>query len=465
MSRRLTLFYVAVTAVLLVMAAAYLYWTQAKNLDREDRDFLLSKIEDCRRVLQRHVDASPLLINEIQTEAAANRPKYYERLLDGKGRALLETPGMDQVVPISAFPQADPGAEIPEETALHRATSRRFYLLMSALATEGEVPSGGRLVQVALDVTPEQRLLSGYRRKLAAVVLFASALSWLMGAFVTRKGLQPLQDITRATERVTAKQLHERVLAHGWPDELAALARSFDNMLDRLEESFTRLSQFSADLAHELRTPINNLRGEAGVALSHARSPEEYRQTLESSLEEYARLARLIDNMLFLARADGPAAGISRVATDARRATDAVREFYDALAEDRGVEVRCEGQATVCADPVLFRQAVSNLLSNALNYTPRGGRVLIRLNPLGEGGLEVSVADGGCGIAAEHLPKIFDRLYRVDSARTQHPNGSGLGLAIVKSIMTLHGGAVDVQSQPGQGSRFTLRFPPGPVGE
>lgn len=231
-------------------------------------------------------------------------------------------------------------------------------------------------------------------------------------------------------------------------------------MLDRLQDSFTRLSQFSADLAHELRTPINNLRGEAGVALSKARTTEEYRRTLESSLEEYARLARLIDNMLFLARADGRAAShLTRSSFDARKEIEGVCEFYEALAEDRGVEVCCEGHGAVNADPVLFRQAVSNLLSNALNYTPRSGRVLFRLREH-DRAFEVCVSDSGCGIPPEHLPHIFDRLYRVDSSRSQHPNGAGLGLAIVKSIMTLHEGAVEAQSTAGQGTSITLRFPP-----
>jgi two-component system heavy metal sensor histidine kinase CusS len=136
-----------------------------------------------------------------------------------------------------------------------------------------------------------------------------------------------------------------------------------------------------------------------------------------------------------------------------------VRDFYEALADDRGVQVCCEGQGTVNADPVLFRQAVSNLLSNALNYTPRGGRVLIRSQAPDGRGLEVRVSDTGCGIAPEHLPRIFDRLYRVDPSRSQHPNGAGLGLAIVKSIMTLHGGSVEAKSEVGQGTTFTLVFP------
>ncbi len=458
-SRRLTLFYVASTFVLLVLAATYLYWSQVANLRREDNDFLVNQIQNCRRLLQGRPNDKPLLVNEVQDEAAASLIKYYIRLLDDQGRILLETPGMTNLLPVASFPGAVGTDALPLQGTVLKTAGGEACSLMSAEAEMKPAGTRARTIQVALDVTEEEDLISGYQRKLLAMVVLGSLFSWVVGAFVTRKGLRPLQDMARATGHIPANQLHKRIMADGWPKELAALAKSFDGMLDRLEDSFTRLSQFSADLAHELRTPINNLRGEAGVALSQSRTPGEYRRTLESGLEEYARLTRLIDNLLFLARADGGVTNVARTRCDARQAVETVREFYDALAEDRGVAVRCEGAGTVNAEPVLFRQAVSNLLSNALNSTPRSGQVLVRVGQNPGGGLAVRVSDTGCGISPEHLPRIFDRLYRVDGARSQHPDGAGLGLAIVKSIMSLHGGSVEVQSEVGKGTSFTLLFP------
>ncbi len=458
LSRRLTALYVAATTILLVLAAAYLYWSQVKNLAREDNDFLANKIQDCRRLLEKRPNDDGLLVNEVQTEAAASIIKYYERVMDDRGLIVLETPGMTNLLPAASFPVASGTTPIPDRGTVWRTAKGEVYLLRSAEATSNPAGTRAWVIQVALDISAEEALITGYRRKLIAVVLLGASLAWVMGALVTRRGLQPLKAITQATERITASQLHERIIAKDWPDELASLARSFDRMLDRLEDSFTRLSQFSADLAHELRTPINNLRGEAGVALSQSRTPEEYRRTLESSLEEYARLTRLIDNLLFLARAESPAGGITSARLDARQAIETVREYYDALAEDRGVELRCEGEGEILADAVLFRQAVSNLLSNALSCTPRGGRVLIRASQRA-GSVDIIISDTGCGISPEHLPRVFDRLYRVDAARSQNPNGAGLGLAIVKSIMTRHGGSVEVQSELGQGACFTLTFP------
>jgi len=199
--------------------------------------------------------------------------------------------------------------------------------------------------------------------------------------------------------------------------------------------------------------------GEAEVALSRPRTPEEYREVLASSLEEFSKLSRMIDGLLFLARAEGTERTITRGRFDARKEIDAVAEFHEVIAEEQGVRIVCEGNAMVQADPILFRRAVSNLLSNALQYTPRGGTVTVSAKSTEDLGTEIRVEDTGSGIAPEHLPKIFDRFYRVDSARSKFPQGFGLGLSIVKSIMDLHGGAVDIRSQTSKGTLVTLKFP------
>jgi two-component system heavy metal sensor histidine kinase CusS len=271
--------------------------------------------------------------------------------------------------------------------------------------------------------------------------------------------LRPLQAITEATQRITATQLNERISPRAWPSELTSLATEFDGMLGRLEDTFKRLSQFSADIAHELRTPINNLMGEVDVALARSRTVQEYRQVLESSLEECSRLSRIIDSLLFVARAENTEVKIQASWFDATKEIRAVLDFYEALSSEEGVEVEAEGEATLYGDMVLFRRALSNLLGNALRHTPRGGKIRVAIKNEADQMVEVRVSDNGVGIPAEHLPKIFDRFYRVDPARSRHPEGTGLGLAIVKSIMELHGGSVAVQSQLGKGTTCTLRFP------
>jgi len=234
------------------------------------------------------------------------------------------------------------------------------------------------------------------------------------------------------------------------------VAAAFFNMLDRLEDSFTRLSQFSADLAHELRTPLANIRGEAEVALARPRTPNEYQTVIESSVAECERLSGIIDNLLFLARAEAAESKINQSHFDGRAAIERIAAYNEAIAEERRLTITCAGQGDVYADPVLFGRAVSNLVDNAVHFTSDGGRITISLTT-NRNKAEITVQDTGCGIAAEHLPRIFDRFYRADASRSSE--GTGLGLALVKSIADLHGGSVSVESELGRGTLVTVRFP------
>ena len=348
----------------------------------------------------------------------------------------------------------------PERWVISGPHNRKMYLLMSAWGIVGRSGSERRLLQAVMDISHEEAIIANYGWWLVLVLLLGVVISAGAGVIVADSGMRPLREITRTVQRIRASQLHERTHPLRWPTELRALAAAFDDMLVRLEDSFTRLSQFSMDLAHELRTPINNLMGEAEVTLSRARTLEEYQKVLESSLEEYSRLARMIDSLLFLARAEGTEVRVERSQVDARREIEAVREFYDAMADEKGIAVTCQGGASLEADPILLRRAVSNLLSNAIQYTPRGGSVTVSVAQREDRSIEVGVTDTGCGIAPEHLPRIFNRFYRTSSARSDNPQGAGLGLAIVKTIMALHGGSVAMTSEPGKGTTAALRFPP-----
>jgi two-component system heavy metal sensor histidine kinase CusS len=235
-------------------------------------------------------------------------------------------------------------------------------------------------------------------------------------------------------------------------------------MLDRLRDSFTRLTDSTGDMAHALRNPINNLRGEAEVALARERSPGEYQQILASSLEEYSRLSRMIDAMLFIARTDNPAATIEHFRFAARPEMEAVVDFYEALAAERQVTVACEGDAAVHGDPMLIRRAVSNLLGNALKHTPGGGRIILSASSRPEGSAAITVSDTGKGIPADDLARVFDRFFQVSKSRDHTSEGAGLGLAIVQSIMHLHGGRAQIESELGRGTIVRLEFPaPGPA--
>jgi two-component system heavy metal sensor histidine kinase CusS len=457
-TRRLTLLYVASTAALLLLAAGFLDWTLKRNLDHTRHAMLASKVEVLRGLLQQP-DKAEVLADEVEHEAWESQPlKYYVRTLDSQGRVLLETSGMNQLLPVSLFPAPLAESHESPESISRKLRPYRSVLLLSVPAKAG-IEGDALTLQIGMDVSTGVKLLADYRNKLLMVLGLGTIFAAVAGVWVARKGMGPLVQITKAAQHVTASQLHERIAGGRWPAELAELAAAFDAMLDRLEDSFTRLSQFSADLAHALRTPIHNLRGEAEVTLTRARTPEEYRHVLASSLEECERLSRMIDGLLFLARADDPKTVVERIRFDARAQTEAVREFYDALAREQDVEVICEGQASMMGDPMLFRRAVSNLLGNALRHTSAGGTIRLAVHPLDDQGVDVAVSDTGSGIAPEHLPKIFDRFYRAGESRSAVPGGIGLGLAIVQSIMRLHGGTARVESFVNQGTTVMLTFP------
>ncbi|HEY9010495.1 MAG TPA: heavy metal sensor histidine kinase [Devosia sp.] len=460
---RLALLYVGSTTLLLLLAAGYLYWGLQESLQQSDRAMISGKLQVLRLLLREEHDKAELLASEVEHEASANELlKYYLRVLDERGRVLLETSDMSAILPVLAFPVPAPpsfGAPLVVKRTL---PSGRTYLLLTGDAATGAPPAERRTLQIALDVAHSDALLADYRRKLSWVLAAGLGFAAATGVVVTRVGLRPLRAMAAAIRRITASRLGARLSTTRWPAELRECAASFDSMLDRLQDSFGRLTAFSAEIAHAMRNPVNNLRGETEVALTRARSPEEYRQILGSSLEEYQRLSAMIEGLLFIARADDPHTALVRTRFLVRDQMDAVRDFYEALAAEQQVTVVCDGDAPLTGDPMLVRRAISNLLGNALKHTPADGRRCVTLSARRSptGGTEIAVADNGCGIAAEHLPKVFDRFYQVDQTRAEPAKGAGLGLTIVRSIMRLHGGEAVIDSKVNRGTTVTLRFPP-----
>jgi two-component system heavy metal sensor histidine kinase CusS len=315
----------------------------------------------------------------------------------------------------------------------------------------------GAILRGVLDITENARLLAAYRNKLAAVVGIAIALSGGISWLLARRGLEPVRAMSREISRINAEKLHARIARDDWPAELRALAGSFDDMLARLERSFEQLTRFSSDIAHEFRSPVNNLVAAASVTLARARTPAEYQGTLEVVVEEGNRLSRMVASMLFLARADNAEQHIRVEPVDLDREFRRLVDFHGISADEQGVTLLAQADCDVTADPLLLQRALSNLLSNALRHTARGGTVRLRAERQPDA-VAISVEDDGSGIAPAHLPFLFDRFYRVDAARSA-ADSTGLGLAVVRSIAELHGGSAAVTSEPGKGSTFTLRLP------
>jgi two-component system heavy metal sensor histidine kinase CusS len=461
---RLAVLYAASAFIMLLATTAFLYWVLISGLERADLYFVVDKVHRLEWALQNHPDDPNFLDREVKWESGPHEPEqshtFYSRILDDQGRLVIETAGMATAVPSAQFPPPVGSERIfRSEVVQHwRSPEGRTYCGLS-VRTRNEQSGQSWVIQVAMDDAEEEATIDKVRRASFVALLLGIVLSAGLGGVVARRGMKPLREIAAAAERITANQLKERIDPARQPEELATLATALNRMLGRLEDSFVRMSQFAADVAHELRTPIHNMRGEAEVALSAKRKPAEYRCILESSLEEFARLSRMINEMLFIAHAEDPQRHIERVRFDARREIEAVAEFFDALTESRGVTVSAQGQGIIDADPILFRRAVTNLLSNAVRHTPSGGRITMSVESADGGAVLIKVTDSGCGIGPEHLPRICDRLYCADRTNTQLSEQSGLGLSIVKSIVELHGGSIAIDSALGKGTTVLMRFP------
>jgi len=310
-------------------------------------------------------------------------------------------------------------------------------------------------VVVAIAIDSHQRFLVSFRHTLWIMIISGIAITSLMGWIAVRRGHAPLHRIIAQIRRISANQLQTRLHPEAVPRELSDLAISFNEMLGRMEEAFQRLSNFSADIAHELRTPVTNLMTQTQVALSKGRTIDEYCEVLYSNIEEYERMAQMIGDMLFLAQSDNALDAPDMTEVDLTNEVRELFDYYEAWAEEHGVSLALEGSATVSGEKLMLRRALSNLLSNAVQHTQPGQTVYVRLGQSEANDITISVENPGETIPPEHLPRLFDRFYRVDPSRQRRSDGTGLGLAIVKSIVDAHKGKIDVTFDEGY-TRFRI---------
>ncbi len=457
---RLTAWYALAALSLVFVATASLYWVLISELDRSTDLFLADKLHVLRTMLRERPHDTDALREEVELETAARRYEhFYIRLLDDKGRSLLTTPGMTEQLDLGEL--ARQTRDRPERGIPIFGKHGQTFRATSATAWVGTPRTGTDIIQIAIDVSQEGGLLARFQLWFWGILLGALLVCPLVGFHIARRGIRPVAEMAATTRRITSTNLRERVLPEGYPSELASLANTFNEMLDRLEESFERISRFSGDIAHDLRTPVNNIRGEAEVALARARTIDEYREVLESFLEEAVRLSNLIENLLFLARAESPFTHLNLDRVNVADLLAGVQEYYEASAAEGGITLATNfGAETVIAemDRTLVQRAVGNLISNAVTHTRPGGSVTLSARAE-DSNVWIEVKDTGTGIPPEALPRVFDRFFRVDTSRCQASGGTGLGLTIVQGIALLHGGKAEIASELGVGTRVMLRLP------
>jgi two-component system heavy metal sensor histidine kinase CusS len=451
LTRRLTLFFTLVAASI-VLGLGGLFMTAAdRHFIDLDRSVLQDKqhlIDDILAIVNSADDLSWRL-----SEALNHHHGLFVRVTTPTGKALFQTDG---------FPAPDRWLLPEHETLLHALTGgqhgQRQYRTQQFRAQAQYAPEAPLVITLAIDTTHHRHFLDDLLRTFAVYALAAILVSGLLGWGAAYHGLAPLRAIKAHAAAVTAQRLQACMPVQAVPAEMADLAQTLNQMLERLQDDFRRLSEFASDLAHELRTPISNMLTQTQVTLATLRENASYRDILASNAEELQRLARMVADMLLLAKTER---GVDLPHKERFMAADeaqAVLDFYEAVADERGIVPTLQGNGSIEGDRLMFRRALSNLLSNALRHVPAGGNVRVIMADL-PNGTEVSVENTGDDIDPQVLTRLFDRFYRADPARA-HPtsDGAGLGLAITKAIVEAHGGQVHVTSARGL-TRFTLTFP------
>ncbi|MGD0894015.1 MAG: heavy metal sensor histidine kinase [Terracidiphilus sp.] len=457
---RLTAGYALAGLFLVFFSIVSLYLVLVRELEKSTDLFLADKVHVLRTMLRERPGDQDGLHEEVELESAARRyEQFYIRLLNDRNTTLLMTPGMADQLDLAQL--ASQTRSHPDRTVPMKGRNGKSFRVISAIAAVGSPATQTDTLQIAVDVSQKETLLARYRLWFWVVLLATFIIFPLVGYQIARQGIRPVEEMATTARHISSTNLRERIHPEGYPFELASLASTFNQMLDRLEESFERISRFSADIAHDLRTPVNNIRGEAEVALARARTVDEYRDVLESSLEEAVRLSELIGDLLFLARTESPLTELNRESVNIFELLTTVRDYYEASATDAAVSLVVNddsGQLNAQLDRSLMLRAVSNLVSNAIAHTPAGGTVTLAATSEGAA-IRIEVSDTGIGIPADALPRVFDRFFRVDPSRSKISGSTGLGLAIVQGILTLHGGGTEIASQFGRGTRVTLRIP------
>lgn len=423
-----------------------------KHFEEQDMEVLAAKMMLTRHTIEKFELSSDLKqVTQLLNDALVGHHGLDLVVYDSKGEVIFSTPSANfpkKLVMASA-------ANHPNKPFVWQSGTQSYRGIAD------EVPIGTKtefkvIVATSMDIMHHLAFMQAFVQTLWLFVAIAAAFSGLLGWAAVRRGLLPLRTMREQAQVVTAQQLNRRVKIDSVPVELAELAQSLNDMLARLEEAFDRLSDFSSDIAHELRTPVSNLMTETQVALTRLRSADEYRHVLESNAEELDHIARMISDMLLLAKAENSLTVSSCTPVSLAQELTALFEYYDAVAEEKGLHLTIEGDEIVSADRHMLRRAIGNVLSNAIRHSAFNSSLSVHISR-NSNLASIRIENTGDLIPEEYLERIFDRFFRVDTAR-QGNDGTGLGLAIAKSIVLAHGGSISAASSVAV-TTFTIKLP------
>ncbi|MDE1004354.1 MAG: heavy metal sensor histidine kinase [Paraburkholderia fungorum] len=456
LTARTTVLFAAIACVVIGTLGAYFYHSAQVSLERRADVVLTARVEHFSRIVRDLYSVSEL----------KNRPVLFESMLGAEEDVLLfRRPGEAPFIDVNPAGIAVPVLQAGVQNRLPTLPDIRQTLLPDgvpvhwAIATVKAREDGSEVEVIAAHpMTQEMRMLAAYRNRIVLATLTGMLAATLLAYYVLRRTFRPVREIATRAAQISPASLSVRLDSEAAPLELRQLTHAFNAMLDRLADGYQRLSQFSADLAHEIRTPVGALIGQTQVTLAKPRDADEYQQVLESNLEELSRLSHIAENILFLAHADHAALSIDREPVDLRDELVRIADYFEGPADERGMHFTVDAQGMASVNPMLCRRAINNLVVNAVRYG--ANNTVVRLSGTqDERGATVVVENDGAPIPDEQLNRLFDRFYRADAARSAFTESSGLGLAIVRAIMHLHGGTARVVCPVPGVVRFELRFP------
>ncbi len=447
LTTRLTAFYALVSTVVLFGMGLLVTALVEAHFDEIDQRFLSDKIDLVADLAQHALSNDDL--RQRLGEALDHHGDLHVLVRDNKGTVLFAMPDQRSSQRLANIPAARTGTV---------SNGEHTYRVRSADAMRNFSPYGSLQIVTAVDSERHAKFLNAFRQTLWLYGSAVAVLSGLLGWWAARRGLAPLDMMRNRALAVTANKLDHRMPVDAVPVEMAALAQSLNQMLERLEQDFHRLAEFSTDIAHELRTPISNLLTQTQVALAQERNAHEYRDILASNAEEFQRLARTVSEMLFLAKAENTRSLPNPETIGLADEVNSLLEFYEALADEKRINFRLEGDGRLTGDRLMVRRAVSNLLSNALRHADAGSTIHVCIGSSQEQ-VTVSVSNRGPTIDPAVVPRLFDRFFRGDRSRQQaDAEGAGLGLPIVAAIMRAHGGTASIRSAD-HATEASLAFP------
>ena len=441
LTARLTVLFVLVSSSVLLVLGFVVAASVEKHFEEQDKEVLIGKMGLVQHTLEKLRSRGDLAAVMQSLDDALVGHHGLDVMVVGADQQLLFSSTLH---PFALDLVHATALQMPLRPTIWLRDGQRYRGIAAPVAT-GLADGLPVTVAVAIDIRHHQEFMQSFQRTLWAFIAAAAALASVLGWAAARHVLAPLRTMREQTNAVTAQHLSYRLPVQVMPVELSQLAQSLNDMLSRLEAAFGRLTAFSSDIAHELRTPVSNLMTETQVALSRERSTAEYQRILESNAEEFDHLGRMIADMLLLAKADNglfiPNLQTLQLASEVR----ALFDYYDAVADEKGVKFTLEGDGTLGADRLMLRRALGNLLSNAIRHATPHTAVEVSIQA-GVKSIEICVLNTGDAIAPEHLERVFERFFRVDPSRQISSEGTGLGLAITKSIVAAHGGTITVTS-------------------